>query len=178
MKAVTIKVLTMDARVLCFIEILSTIFFHVQCVIELRNDCKAVTCGFKLTAEHSAQISTYQYLGSNEAKCVSLLRDINVDDLVAVYCPDEKFCGIDLNPEYTKKLNPFLMANCSVFAKSHSVCETLHDTLLISGSFFSKISPFGSFSERAYLLLTKLFFFKKKVSIFEQNVAQMIVISF
>ena len=151
----------MDARVLWICEILSTIFFHVQCVIELRNDCKAVTCGFKLTAEHSAQISTYQYLGSNEAKCVSLLRDINVHDLVATYCPDEKFCGIDLNPEYTKKLNPFLMANCSVFAKSHLVCETLHDTLLISGSVFQKNLLIRKFFTKSISPAHKVVFNKK-----------------
>ena len=123
----------MDARVLWICEILSTIFFHVQCVIELRNDCKVVTCGFKLTAEHSAQIAINQYLGNNEANCLSRLRDIDVDDLVATYCPDEPFCGIDLHPEYTKQLNPIPQANCSVFAKSYLACEQLHDTLLTSG---------------------------------------------
>ena len=148
----------MEARVFWNIELLSTIFFHVQCVTGLRNDCKIVTCGFKLTAEHSAQIAINQYLGSNEANCVSRLRDIDVDDLVAVYCPDEPFCGIDLHPEYTKQLKPIPQANCSVFAMSLLSCEKVHDTLLISGK-FSKV--FKLIRKETQLQTTKVKSFSK-----------------
>ena len=117
-----------------------------------RDDCQAAKCEFQLTSEHSAQMAFIQYLGISEADCVSKLSRVNLPDFSAVYCSDEKFCGLDLSPENTKALTPYRDKNCSVFTKQISFCSNLEEHITQSGS-VSFLYAFTSSFIDCFLLL-------------------------
>ena len=74
-----------------------------------------------------------QYLGISEADCVSKLSRVNLPDFSAVYCFDEKFCGLGLSPGSTKALTPYRDKKCSVFTKQKSFCSKLEEHITQSG---------------------------------------------
>ena len=99
----------------------------------LQDYCQAAKCEFQLTSEHSAQMASIQYLGISQADCVSKLGRIILPDFSAVYCFDEKFCGLGLSPGSTKALKPYRDKNCSVFTKQKSFCSKLEEHITQSG---------------------------------------------
>ena len=111
-------------------SILSSYFYTP---LTLSPHCKVSKCEVKLTSEHSAQISTIQTLSISEAECLSKLSNVALPDVFAVYCPDEQFCGIDIQLTHSKALKPLSGKNCSVFAMEMSLCEDLEKMILLSG---------------------------------------------
>ena len=123
-----------------FCGLLTAIIFGFSNSNILEPYCKVSKCGLKLTSEHSAQISTIQTLSICEAECLSKLSNVALPDVFAVYCPDEQFCGIDIQLTHSKALKPLSGKNCSVFVIDDTQCRGFEETLFLSGAVFPTLA--------------------------------------
>ena len=95
--------------------------------------CRVEQCEVKLTPEHVTQISMIVEMGINEQQCLNKLREINLSQYSAVYCPEEHLCGLDLHPETTKALKFLANQTCVTFAKEQTQCKDVEKQLAIAG---------------------------------------------
>ena len=95
--------------------------------------CRVEQCGVKLTPEHVTQISMIVKMGITEQQCLNKLREINLSQYSAVYCPEEQLCGLDLHPEKTKALKFLANQTCILFAKEEEGCVHTEKQLFLSG---------------------------------------------
>ena len=103
-------------------------------------DCYLVKCDFKITPQHSAQISLVQELGITENDCLRKLSSSNIPEMSSVYCEDLKFCGLDLKPDQTQDLKPLSNKSCSLFSKSLNECEKLENQIVKSGKMWFDVT--------------------------------------
>ena len=97
------------------------------------TSCRVIQCDLKLTPEHGAQIALVQLLGVSESRCLDHMVSTNIPDYSGFYCPDEKFCGLDLHPESTKELSFLANKSCSLLTKDEEKCHDLIKALDESG---------------------------------------------
>ena len=99
------------------------------------EECRIVTCGNNISSEHVADISMIQTASVTESQCKAKLAQIHLQGVVAAYCPDEFFCGLDLLPENTGKkgLQFSQTATCLLIAKSEDRCLELVANLKLYG---------------------------------------------
>ena len=99
------------------------------------QDCRIVECENKISSQHVADISMIQTASLTESQCKAKLAQIHPQGVVAAYCPDEFFCGLDLLPENTGKkgLQFNQTATCLLIAKSEDKCLELVANLKLYG---------------------------------------------
>ena len=95
--------------------------------------CRVIECDLKLTPEHGAQIALVQLLGVSESRCLDHMVRTNIPDYSGFYCPDERFCGLDLHPESTKELSFLANKSCSLQTKDEEKCSELTVRLAQTG---------------------------------------------
>ena len=114
--------------------ILTCVFGSVHC---LSQTCSLQKCDATITPRHAAQISLIQEAGIVESDCLRRLRRIDTPEIAAVYCPEEKICGLDLEPNFTGELQILTNISCSVYAKSEETCNLFDAQIPASGEYFS-----------------------------------------
>ena len=97
------------------------------------TQCHVTTCELKMTPEHAAQVAMVQHMGVTEADCVNRVAMINSLDYSGVFCPQDKFCGLDLEPNFTNEMRLLANKSCSVFVKYEEYCQDLTRLLRSSG---------------------------------------------
>ena len=99
------------------------------------DECRIVTCENKISSQQVADISMIQTASVTESQCKAKLAQIHLQGVVAAYCPDEFFCGLDLLPENTGKkgLQFNQTATCLLIAKSEDRCLELVANLKLYG---------------------------------------------
>ena len=99
----------------------------------VHSKCQKSKCDLFLTPEHGTHIATILDSGIDEAKCFSHLTMIGIPDYTGFYCPDERLCGMDLRPEFTKELKFLSNKSCSVVVQNEKYCRSFAKTLSQSG---------------------------------------------
>ena len=107
---------------LFFIAIQVAILLESLASINYKYHCHVTECDMKVTPEHAAQIAMIQQLGITDADCLRHFERVKLDDYLAVFCPYEMFCGLDLLPKNTKELKHLSNKTCSIFSKATQNC--------------------------------------------------------
>ena len=87
-------------------------------------------CDIKTTPEHSIQISVERAQGLSQDTCLETAYHV---ESAAVFCPDEKLCGWDLQINRTAELKYLSMKSCQVFMKKRIDCALFEHKLRQSG---------------------------------------------
>ena len=90
-------------------------------------------CDFKLTSEHSIQISLSQVSAISTDDC--LWKAVNSVPPVStlVYCPDENFCGLEFETEKTSEMAVGQNQTCEVYDKEAYSCDQTRTRMARSG---------------------------------------------
>ena len=96
-------------------------------------------CDITVTAEHGDQIALSPYSSLSRDAC--LRKAINSFPVVStiVYCPDEKICGLELEPEKTSALTVGQNRTCEIYAEDLDLCSQLKISLVNSGMYFLSV---------------------------------------
>ena len=107
---------------------------EIPVVSSFSATCHQVLCpDIQLTPQHSAQISVNRRLGITVSECLSHFKMFTLEEFFVVYCPDESFCGLDIEATSSKEMRQFANKSCSVYAKNSEQCIRLNDALTKAG---------------------------------------------
>ena len=96
-------------------------------------------CDITVTAEQGDQIALRPYSTLSRDAC--LRKAFNSFPVVStiVYCPDEKICGLELEPEKTSALTVGQNRTCKIYAEDLDLCSQLIISLVNSGMYFLSV---------------------------------------
>ena len=86
-----------------------------------------------LSFQHSVQISNVLYFGTTKDLCLDRIRRLDQSDTSGVFCAGDHFCGLDLQPEYSKPLKFSKSLNCSVYSGNSETWNKLKGSFRFSG---------------------------------------------
>ena len=111
--------------------------------LEKTVSASVAACDIKTTQEHSIQISVERAQGLSQDTCLETAYHA---ESAAVFCPDEKLCGWDLQINRTAELKYLSMKSCQVFMKKRIDCALFEHELRQSGESSFLESQVGSVS--------------------------------
>ena len=102
-----------------------------NCILS-RQSCSIFRCETKLTLQHAVEISMIPEFSITDGQCQRRMLQIDVS---ATFCPEDFFCGLDLNPDFTgtKGLAFNQSASCYVYTKTKHECDVMSDELAKKG---------------------------------------------
>ena len=101
----------------------------------VKTDCRIVQCETKLAFEYAVQISNISEFSITESQCQAKYSRIGLENYFAVFCPDQFYCGRDVDPVSARKggLGFDLAATCYLYGTSEDQCQVMEKRLKENG---------------------------------------------